>query len=828
MTPEKKPDPPARPSGHGVLPVNPLTLRPARRAATPAEPGRIERRPVADSAAKSGDDVLTREQQRLAAEVERLRGQLGAERQALAAQQQLMEERLADQAAIEQARSEQAEAVRRLEIERSELEDLRRQIEGLREGLAVERNTLEVERSGLAGQRSAIEAATAKLGQDRSRIARLTEDLAIEREELLGSQAAMAERQKDLEASQQTLAAELKGLSAAGDQLSAERQSIQAEKSRLSESNEQLAAQRQAIEAEQSRLSASNEQFAAQRQTIQDQREELERQQEELRRRTSELDRERREAEEHTRRLAEVERSLAQRSEQLSETEAQVRERTARLAAEEQEHRERQAQFEQTAASARAADDMARRTQQDIERQVSRQREAAAPAGPETVAGAPHLLPLPKSQAAPKLPVSSAFEAQARAESSADRADAEPAETGASEMPGRRLAGDPRYETASAADDDVQALLTDLHSPEEEDAYGAARDELRGAAEELEAEEMAVEGGPRVGGESAWGRRRLPVGLVLMVAAAGVVALLAFSIGPWLRDRSGADGDSPPEGTLMADSRSAESSESAAAAKVEKAPGTETEPGQPVEHPAETLPPDQPPSDVPPPVKPETMTQVGTQPPAPPVETPATTPGQTTAETTTTPTEMQPTETPGTTLLGTTPTTETTAVKTAAPEKAEAPGGVWAYKAPEKLTPGPAEEDLKPTLDWVKRVLAEQIVSVRRAYGMPETAGPRQAIAIRLTEDLAQSLRAYVPPPYWLEKVAGTDGVLRDEQVSTLVFLEFTYADKPCLFVAKRRLPGGQLVAGRQGSFVLVPGTIQEHTVVLDPTRKAVREPAAP
>jgi len=153
------------------------------------------------------------------------------------------------------------------------------------------------------------------------------------------------------------------------------------------------------------------------------------------------------------------------------------------------------------------------------------------------------------------------------------------------------------------------------------------------------------------------------------------------------------------------------------------------------------------------------------------------------------------------------------------------PGGIWTYKAPENLVPGAPAADLKPTLAWALKASGNTAASVRRAFALPASAGPRQAIAIRLDNALKAGLGPYVPPPYLAETVEEPGGKARAEQVSALVFLEFVYRGNVHLFVMKRRDADGTLVPGRRGSFVLVPGAIQEHTVVLDPTRRAVREP---
>jgi hypothetical protein len=166
------------------------------------------------------------------------------------------------------------------------------------------------------------------------------------------------------------------------------------------------------------------------------------------------------------------------------------------------------------------------------------------------------------------------------------------------------------------------------------------------------------------------------------------------------------------------------------------------------------------------------------------------------------------------------------------PEAAEVapaiPGGIWPYRAPENLLPGPPAQELMPTLAWAQKEAADHIVSVRRAYGLPASAGPRQAIAIELSEHLTRSLRKYLPPPLMIEKIEGPDGSLQDEQVRTVVFLEFFRDGKPYLFVLKRREDDKSIRIGRRGSYVLVPGRVQERTVVLDPTRKALPEPLNP
>jgi hypothetical protein len=167
-------------------------------------------------------------------------------------------------------------------------------------------------------------------------------------------------------------------------------------------------------------------------------------------------------------------------------------------------------------------------------------------------------------------------------------------------------------------------------------------------------------------------------------------------------------------------------------------------------------------------------------------------------------------------------------VELAAPKVPAVPGGVWEYKAPEQLLPGQPREDLKPTLAWLEQKCQQQLVDIRQAYGMPATAGPQQAIALRYSEGLAASLRNFVPPPYRMEKVAAADGSQQDERISALVFAQFVYDGKSVLFVFKQRMPDGELVAAQPGAFLLVPGRIQEHTVVLDTQGKVVREPATP
>jgi hypothetical protein len=151
------------------------------------------------------------------------------------------------------------------------------------------------------------------------------------------------------------------------------------------------------------------------------------------------------------------------------------------------------------------------------------------------------------------------------------------------------------------------------------------------------------------------------------------------------------------------------------------------------------------------------------------------------------------------------------------------PGGVWPYTIPENLTPS---ADLEPTLQWARRELAEPIAAVQRAYAFDPQQGPRQAIAVRLDDTLRDELGRFLPPPYLAgEKVIGADGTTTVEQVSTLLFLEFLVKGRPYLFVLKRRDGDGSIVPGRQGSFVLIPGAIQEHTVVLDPNERALPEP---
>ncbi|HOI55593.1 MAG TPA: hypothetical protein PLP01_10120, partial [Phycisphaerae bacterium] len=151
------------------------------------------------------------------------------------------------------------------------------------------------------------------------------------------------------------------------------------------------------------------------------------------------------------------------------------------------------------------------------------------------------------------------------------------------------------------------------------------------------------------------------------------------------------------------------------------------------------------------------------------------------------------------------------------------PGGVWPYTIPENLTPA---ADLEPTLQWARRDLAERIAAVQRAYAFDPQQGPQQAIAVRLDDKLRIELGRFLPPPYLAdEKVVGADGAVVVEKVSTLVFLEFLVKGQQYLFVLKRRDGDGLIVPGRQGSFVLIPGAIQEHTVVLDPNERTLPEP---
>ena len=114
---------------------------------------------------------------------------------------------------------------------------------------------------------------------------------------------------------------------------------------------------------------------------------------------------------------------------------------------------------------------------------------------------------------------------------------------------------------------------------------------------------------------------------------------------------------------------------------------------------------------------------------------------------------------------------------------------------------------------------------MRRAYSFGPQDGPRQAIAIRLDEKLKKELQRFIPPPYLPETVPGAEGLEQPEKVHTAIFLEFLHRGRQYLYVLKRRDGDGAIVPGRKGSFVLIPGAIQEHTVVLDPQGRTVPEP---
>jgi hypothetical protein len=150
------------------------------------------------------------------------------------------------------------------------------------------------------------------------------------------------------------------------------------------------------------------------------------------------------------------------------------------------------------------------------------------------------------------------------------------------------------------------------------------------------------------------------------------------------------------------------------------------------------------------------------------------------------------------------------------------PGGVWPFKPPADLTDDKPADDLRATRAWAGDELAKTISELRQAYDLRADAGPRQAIAVELDDRLKATLNDFRPPPYAAETLPGGE----PEHVTILVFLEFLYKGNTYLVVFKRLDQTGAVVLGRRGTFTLNPGAIRDHTVVLDPTRAPIPEPA--
>jgi hypothetical protein len=168
------------------------------------------------------------------------------------------------------------------------------------------------------------------------------------------------------------------------------------------------------------------------------------------------------------------------------------------------------------------------------------------------------------------------------------------------------------------------------------------------------------------------------------------------------------------------------------------------------------------------------------------------------------------------------PPSRSPAAEAPRPEKTIIPGGVWPFKPPVDLTNDKPADDLRATRSWAGHELGKNISALRKAYGLRADAGPRQAIAIDLSPRLRATLNDFLPPPFAEESLSGGE----PEQVTVLVFLEFLYQGNSYLVVFKRLDQTGEVVLARRGTFTLYPGAIREHTVVLDPTRSPIPEPA--
>ena len=153
------------------------------------------------------------------------------------------------------------------------------------------------------------------------------------------------------------------------------------------------------------------------------------------------------------------------------------------------------------------------------------------------------------------------------------------------------------------------------------------------------------------------------------------------------------------------------------------------------------------------------------------------------------------------------------------------PGGVWTYKAPEQLMAGAPSDKLVATRQWAVRELAESIQQVRERYRLLDDAGPQQVVALAFSDSLERELDKYLPPPVEFERTAEGGHV----RPAALVFAEFQTPAGRYLLITQA-LPGStddevRLVPGRPQTYVLVPGAIQEETIVLDGRRRAWPQP---
>lgn len=648
-------------------------------------------------------------------------------------------------------------------------------------------------------QRKAHREAIEHLESERRELAALKEQIGLmrtrveaERNTLEVERRSLDDARKSLEKDAGRLESDHGRLARLAEEFAAERETLKKTQDRLARRQEELAGAHRRLDEAKARLSEDNEQVSADPRDVKAEREQFRQQSDEVARRQDALRREQAETQVQAARLADEERLLAERNEELSRREQTVRARSDELERE-------QAQFHRRAAEA------------------AENNRAEEPVAKATIE------PVPAATA------NASYEPMPEVAATASR-----------------------HKTTSATDDDFRALMSDLH-------HEAPPDEPETNVRTPSLERVSTETRVRV----AAGRRRTAA----LIVSAAVVALLALGtvfVVPLVQKDGQTAGNTPeppptdkaaevqakaPEERTEPPAVAAIDAESAAEELLPPPPVEPAEPATAISVTPPSVVANEAEAEAPVPAEPEPPTGEPVLPasnnpaavhPAPPPESPAETEAE--AGVTTGPdTEPGPRDTTSTEpdpkpQIESAPEPKSTDMATddgdrrrPAEEKpgSPIPGGLWPYRAPENLLAGPPAENLKPTLTWAKDKLGETLAKVTKAFG-GKLSEPRQAIAMVLDDDLKRSLRKFAPWPYRAEVVPTADGGPRPEQVTSLVFVEFAYLGKPCLFVLKRRDADGSVVPGTPGIFVLIPGAIQEQTVVLDPTRDAIREPPSP
>ncbi len=160
---------------------------------------------------------------------------------------------------------------------------------------------------------------------------------------------------------------------------------------------------------------------------------------------------------------------------------------------------------------------------------------------------------------------------------------------------------------------------------------------------------------------------------------------------------------------------------------------------------------------------------------------------------------------------------------TDAPAKPAVPGGIWQYKAPEQLIAGSPSARIAPTRTWAAEKMADTYKGVRDSFSLAESDGPRQVVAIAFSDQLQRDLDRYMPPPLRLTRDAAGNSI----RPATLLFSEFATPAGKYLLITQV-LPDQQdpdklqLLPSHPSSYILVPGAIQEETIVLDSRRRSM------